>query len=65
MQLTCLGFAAGSADTEGAALITGGEGPGILEVKCPFNRGRPQTAKPYPVAPYYYMPQVRLISIGH
>ena len=34
-------------------------GPGILEIKCPWNRGNTATAKPYDQAPFYYMPQVR------
>jgi uracil-DNA glycosylase len=32
---------------------------GILEVKCPFNRGKPLEAKPYPKVPWYYVPQVQ------
>lgn len=35
-----------------------GEGPGVVEIKCPYNRGSPGTAKPYATAPHYYMPQV-------
>lgn len=34
-------------------------GPGVLEVKCPFNKGSPQEAKPYPRIPFYYVPQVQ------
>ncbi len=34
------------------------EGPGILEIKCPYNKGNTTTARPYPEAPFYYMPQV-------
>ncbi|KAK4798759.1 hypothetical protein SAY86_031085 [Trapa natans] len=32
---------------------------GILEVKCPFNKGKPETAQPWSSMPYYYMPQVQ------
>ena len=38
-----------------------GEGPGILEIKCPFNKGNTATARPYDHAPFYYMPQVRMM----
>lgn len=34
-------------------------GGGILEVKCPFNRGKPEKAKPWSTVPFYYMPQVQ------
>ncbi|CAG9465778.1 unnamed protein product [Pedinophyceae sp. YPF-701] len=34
-------------------------GPGVLEIKCPFNGGRPEMAQPWRVAPYYYMPQLQ------
>ena len=27
--------------------------PGILEIKCPWNKGRPEQAKPYPNVPWY------------
>lgn len=33
--------------------------PGILEIKCPWNKGRPEQARPYPNVPWYYMPQVQ------
>eukprot|EP00191_Tetraselmis_sp_GSL018_P020601 CAMPEP_0177584406 /NCGR_PEP_ID=MMETSP0419_2-20121207/3875_1 /TAXON_ID=582737 /ORGANISM="Tetraselmis sp., Strain GSL018" /LENGTH=456 /DNA_ID=CAMNT_0019073935 /DNA_START=119 /DNA_END=1491 /DNA_ORIENTATION=- len=33
--------------------------PGVLEIKCPFNKGNPHSAVPYPVVPFYYMPQVQ------
>ena len=36
-----------------------GIGPGVLEIKCPHNKGNPLKAKPYPSAPWYYMPQAR------
>ncbi|XP_031399084.1 uncharacterized protein LOC116209562 [Punica granatum] len=34
-------------------------GGGILEVKCPFNKGKPETALPWSTLPFYYMPQVQ------
>lgn len=34
-------------------------GGGILEVKCPFNKGKPDTALPWSTMPFYYMPQVQ------
>lgn len=43
----------------GAGLLAG-EGPGILEVKCPFNKGNPGAAVPPAHAIWYYMPQVRV-----
>ena len=35
-----------------------GSGPGVLEIKCPFNRGDPLTAAPPRLPQWYYMPQV-------
>ncbi|XP_024993355.1 uncharacterized protein LOC112527143 [Cynara cardunculus var. scolymus] len=32
---------------------------GILEVKCPYNKGRPESAMPWATMPFYYMPQVQ------
>uniref|UniRef100_A0ACD5URU4 Uncharacterized protein n=1 Tax=Avena sativa TaxID=4498 RepID=A0ACD5URU4_AVESA len=32
---------------------------GILEVKCPYNKGKPEIALPWRIVPYYYMPQVQ------
>lgn len=32
---------------------------GILEVKCPYNKGKPEEGRPWPTMPYYYMPQVQ------
>ncbi|ONK57600.1 uncharacterized protein A4U43_C09F2150 [Asparagus officinalis] len=32
---------------------------GILEVKCPYNKGKPELALPWNAMPYYYMPQVQ------
>lgn len=35
------------------------EGGGILEVKCPYNKGKPETGLPWSKVPFYYMPQVQ------
>ncbi|XP_065875053.1 uncharacterized protein [Euphorbia lathyris] len=32
---------------------------GILEVKCPFNKGKPEVGLPWKTMPFYYMPQVQ------
>ncbi|MED6130173.1 hypothetical protein PIB30_115371, partial [Stylosanthes scabra] len=32
---------------------------GILEVKCPYNKGKPETGLPWSSMPFYYMPQVQ------
>ncbi|XVF43796.1 hypothetical protein PTKIN_Ptkin02bG0069400 [Pterospermum kingtungense] len=34
-------------------------GGGILEVKCPYKKGKPETALPWSTMPFYYMPQVQ------
>ncbi|KAJ4973454.1 hypothetical protein NE237_006628 [Protea cynaroides] len=34
-------------------------GGGILEVKCPYNKGMPELALPWSTMPFYYMPQVQ------
>ncbi|KAL3835650.1 hypothetical protein ACJIZ3_010386 [Penstemon smallii] len=34
-------------------------GGGILEVKCPFNKGKPEMGLPWSTMPFYYMPQVQ------
>lgn len=34
-------------------------GPGILEIKCPYNRGHPEHAAPPSKAIWYYMPQLQ------
>ncbi|GAA0174167.1 hypothetical protein LIER_27612 [Lithospermum erythrorhizon] len=34
-------------------------GGGILEVKCPYNKGKPEMGLPWKTMPYYYMPQVQ------
>ena len=41
-----------------------GQGAGVLEIKCPFNKGEPTKAKPYKQAPWYYMPQVPAACIA-
>ena len=33
--------------------------PGVLEIKCPWNKGDPLNAVPYPTVPWYYVPQVQ------
>ncbi|KAM7269302.1 hypothetical protein ACFE04_024799 [Oxalis oulophora] len=41
-------------------LLCGYPGPdGILEVKCPYNKGKPETALPWSTMPFYYMPQIQ------
>ncbi|KAK6922351.1 YqaJ viral recombinase [Dillenia turbinata] len=32
---------------------------GILEVKCPYNKGKPEIGLPWSTMPFYYMPQVQ------
>ncbi|CAM8950823.1 unnamed protein product [Rhodiola kirilowii] len=32
---------------------------GILEVKCPYNKGKPELGLPWSAVPFYYMPQVQ------
>ncbi|KAH6807278.1 Restriction endonuclease [Perilla frutescens var. frutescens] len=34
-------------------------GGGILEVKCPFNKGKPEKMLPWKTMPFYYMPQIQ------
>lgn len=34
-------------------------GGGILEVKCPHNKGKPELGLPWSTMPFYYMPQVQ------
>ncbi|KAK9819245.1 hypothetical protein WJX81_006301 [Elliptochloris bilobata] len=48
----------------GAALGSGarvlaGAGAGVLEIKCPYNRGKPLAATPPRTPAWYYMPQVQ------
>lgn len=40
-----------------------GPGRGILEIKCPYNRGQPELAVPPPHAIWYYMPQVMIEAL--
>lgn len=40
-----------------------GEGPGVLEIKCPFNKGDPNSAAPPKLAQWYYMPQVNPLTL--
>ena len=47
------------ASPDGLVECPGSEGPGLLEVKCPFNRGQPESARPWAEPPWYYMPQVQ------
>lgn len=44
-----------SSDLTGLA----GNSEGILEVKCPYNKGKPELALPWTSVPYYYMPQLQ------
>lgn len=44
----------------GLSLATG---DGVLEIKCPFNRGKPNDARPPLKAPYYYVPQVIIVCL--
>ncbi|ESW30717.1 hypothetical protein PHAVU_002G176700 [Phaseolus vulgaris] len=32
---------------------------GLLEVKCPYNKGKPEAGLPWSTIPFYYMPQVQ------
>jgi hypothetical protein len=34
-------------------------GGGILEVKCPYNKGKPEKGLPWSTMPFYYVPQVQ------
>ncbi|KDP26751.1 hypothetical protein JCGZ_17909 [Jatropha curcas] len=64
-EVSHLGFAIHSAeqfDWLGASpdgLLGCFHGGGILEVKCPYNKGKPETALPWSTMPFYYMPQVQ------
>ncbi|CAI9785102.1 unnamed protein product [Fraxinus pennsylvanica] len=40
-------------------LLGSSPGGGILEVKCPFNKGKPEMGLPWSTMPFYYMPQVQ------
>ncbi len=60
-----LAAAAGSLPPHVTAAVAAGHGPlagpgrGILEIKCPHNKGQPELAVPPQHATWYYMPQVR------
>lgn len=64
-EVSSLGFAIHSEenfDWIGASpdgLIGNFLNPGILEVKCPFNKGKPESAVPWATVPFYYMPQIQ------
>ncbi|KAL8267104.1 hypothetical protein R6Q59_004448 [Mikania micrantha] len=64
-EVNSLGFATHSEDRFdwiGASpdgLLGNFANPGILEVKCPFNKGKPKLAKPWTTMPFYYMPQIQ------
>ncbi|KAI3780025.1 hypothetical protein L2E82_09868 [Cichorium intybus] len=64
-EVTSLGFATHSDDNYnwiGASpdgLLGCVPNLGILEVKCPFNKGKPELALPWTKMPFYYMPQVQ------
>ncbi|XP_071690932.1 uncharacterized protein [Rutidosis leptorrhynchoides] len=64
-EVSSLGFATHSDDKFdwiGASpdgLLGSGQNLGILEVKCPYNKGKPELALPWTNMPYYYMPQVQ------
>lgn len=47
------------ADAPPAGSPMHGAGAGVLEIKCPFNKGRPEEAVPPAHAIWYYMPQVQ------
>ncbi|KAF9602103.1 hypothetical protein IFM89_024870 [Coptis chinensis] len=38
-------------------LLEGCPGGGVLEVKCPYNKGKPELGLPWETMPFYYMPQ--------
>ena len=56
-SLHASGFTNSSSSSFSAAAL--GSGPGILEIKCPFNKGRPELAVPPSRAIWYYMPQMQ------
>ncbi|KAK2076233.1 hypothetical protein QBZ16_001165 [Prototheca wickerhamii] len=47
------------ASPDGLVEARGDAAPGLVEIKCPFNRGRPDLAVPPEHAIWYYMPQVQ------
>ncbi|CAH9055107.1 unnamed protein product [Cuscuta epithymum] len=66
-EVGSLGFAMHSDDKfdwvgaspDGLLQAEGGGGGGILEVKCPYNKGKPEKGLPWSAMPFYYMPQVQ------
>ena len=52
-----LGLQADGRGSHGAEKMYGT--PGILEIKCPFNKGAPELAEPPQRAIWYYMPQIQ------
>ena len=54
----------GARDASSVSVFPGGAGdapaaPGVLEIKCPWNKGDPLGAVPYPTVPWYYVPQAQ------
>ena len=35
------------------------DAPGVLEIKCPYNKGNPEEMRPWAVPPAYYVPQIQ------
>lgn len=64
-DVTPLGFATHSEsrlDWIGASpdgVLGCSHGGGILEVKCPFNKGKPEKMLPWKTVPFYYIPQIQ------
>jgi cytochrome c oxidase assembly factor 1 len=60
-EVTTMGFAVHSKQSYDwlGASPDGVIGTGILEVKCPYNKGKPETGLPWSTMPFYYMPQVQ------
>ena len=62
---TCCCLVAGNSVTGESSLVQGvgagvfaGDGAGVVEIKCPFNKGDPNSATPPKLPQWYYMPQV-------
>jgi|UniRef100_A0A2N9FSW6 putative phage-type endonuclease len=64
-EVSSLGFATHSEERFGwmgaspDGLLGCFPGGGILEVKCPYNKGKPEMGLPWSTMPFYYMPQVQ------
>ncbi|PKU83597.1 uncharacterized protein LOC110106197 [Dendrobium catenatum] len=64
-EVSFLGFAVHAEATSGwlgaspDGLVGCYPNAGILEVKCPYNKGKPELGLPWQAVPYYYMPQVQ------